>query len=197
VTVNVRTRARWAPGPAGWMLLCLLLPTLVYVWAVREPPPRWRASYFSDAPPGGEPVLALTREERDVNYHDYHWSDASALTGIPENRSSVLWESCLILERTQSVAFQLTSHDHARLFIDGRRVIDNLGRRPLPLTQGTNVSLGAGVHHLRVEYHEQVKSAALTLLASFDGTRPRRIAPKRLRFPNEDPRHPCRTESTH
>jgi hypothetical protein len=195
--MNARTRARWAPGPAGWMLLCLMLPTLVSIGAVREPAPRWRASYFGDAPPGGEPVLALMREERDVNYHDYHWSDPSALLGIPGDRPSVLWESCLTLERAQSVAFQLTSHDHARLLVDGRPVIDNLGRRPLPRTQGTDVSLGAGEHRVRVEYHEEEKSAALTLLASFDGTRPRRIAPERLRFPDEDPQHPCGTGSSH
>jgi hypothetical protein len=103
----------------------------------------------------------------------------------------VLWDSCLSLERAHSVAFQLTSHDHARLFIDGRPVIDNLGRRPLPRTQGTDVSLAAGVHHLRVEYHEQVMSASLTLVASFDGKRPRRIAPERLRFPDGDLKHPC------
>jgi len=189
--MNVRTRARWAPGPAGWMLLCLMLPTLVYIGAVREPAPRWRASYFGDAPPGGEPVLALMREERDVNYHDYHWSDPSALLAIPGDRASVLWESCLTLERAQRVTFQLTSHDHARLFIDGRPVIDNPGRRPLPQTQGADASLDAGVHHLRVEYHEEEKSAALTLAASFDGARPQRIAPERLGFPEGDLQHPC------
>jgi hypothetical protein len=173
------------------MLICLLLPTLVYVWAVREPPPRWRATYLGDEQPGGEQVVALTREERDVNYHDYHWADPSALLGIRDDRPSVLWDSCLTLDRAQSVAFQLTSHDHARLFIDGKPVIDNLGRRPLPLTQGTDVSLGAGVHHLQVEYHERVKSASLTLVASFDGERPQRIDPERLRFPDGDPPHPC------
>jgi len=173
------------------MLLCLLLPTLAYIWAVREPQPRWRASYFGDERPGGEPVLALVREESDVNPHDHHWTDPRSLLEIPDDRPSVLWDSCLTLERAQSVAFQLTSHDHARLIIDGRAVIDNLGRRPLPRTEGTDVSLAAGVHQLRVEYHERVKSAALTLAASFDGKRPQRIAPERLRFPGESPQSPC------
>jgi hypothetical protein len=177
------------------MLVCLLVPTLVYLWAVREPQPRWRATYFGEGSPGGEPVLVLMREERDVNFHDYHWADPSALLGIPDDRSRVLWDSCLSLERAQSIAFQLTSHDHARLFIDGQPVIDNLGRRPLPRTQGTDVSLGAGMHHLRVEYDERVKSAALTLAASFDGKRPQRIAPERLRFPGESQQDPCETGS--
>jgi hypothetical protein len=195
--MNARTRAHWAPGPAGWMLLCFLLPTLVYLGAVREPAPRWRASYFGDAPPGGEPVLALMREERDVNYHDYHWADPAAQLEIPDDRSHVVWDTCLTLERAQRVTFQLTSHDHARLFIDDRPVIDNPGRRPLPQTQGADASLDAGVHHLRVEYHEEEKSAALTLAASFDGERPQRIAPERLGFPEGDLQHPCGNASTH
>jgi hypothetical protein len=75
-------------------------------------------------------------------------------------------------------------------------VIDNVGQRPVPRTRGTDVSLEAGVHHLRVEYRERVKSASLTLVASFDGTRPQRIAPERLRFPNGDLRHPCKAAPT-
>jgi hypothetical protein len=171
------------------MLICLLLPTVVYMCAVQEPPPRWRATYFDRQRPEGE--AAIVREERDVNHHDHHWGDFDALQGIPDDRSNVLWDSCLSLERAHSVAFQLTSHDPARLFIDGQAVIHNLGRRPVPRTRGTDVYLDPGVHHLRVEYHEQVKSASLTLVASFDGTRPRRIAPERLRFPDGDLNHPC------
>jgi hypothetical protein len=171
------------------MLICLLLPTLIYMWAVREAPPRWRAAYYANKGLRGQ---ALVREERDVNHHNHHWTDPISLEGIPDDRSSVRWDSCLSLERSQSIAFQLTSHDHARLFIDGRLVIDNSGRRPLPRTQGTDVSLQAGVHHLRVEYHERVKSASLTLAASFDNERPRRIAPERLRFPDGDQQHPCK-----
>ena len=189
MTVNDKPGAKWVPGPAGWMLLCLLVPVLLYIWAVREPPPRWRATYFDHERP--EEVLKV-REERDVNPHEHHWGDAEALRGISDDRSRVLWDSCLTLEHAQSVAFQLTSHDPARLFIDGQPVIDNLGQRPLPRTRGTDVSLEAGVHHVRVEYQERIKSAALTLVASFDGTRPRRIAPERLRLPAGDLQHPCK-----
>jgi len=189
VTASVKPRAKWAPSPAGWMLICLVVPALLYIWAVREPPPRWRATYFDHERP--EEVVKV-REERDVNSHDHHWGDAEAVRGISDDRSHAFWDSCLSLERAQRVAFQLTSHDPARLFIDGQPVIDNLGQRPLPRTSGTDVSLEAGVHHVRVEYQERIKSAALTLVASFDGTRPRRIAPERLRLPAGDLQHPCK-----
>lgn len=172
------------------MLICLLLPTLVYIWAVREPPPRWRATYFDHD--GSGKAVTVVREERDVNHHNHHWQEPIATRGITDDRSDAVWESCLSLESVQSVAFQLTSHDPARLLIDGRLAIDNLGRRPVPRTRGTDISLDAGVHHLRVEYNETVKSAALTLVASFDGKRPRRIAPERLQFPDGDLQDPCK-----
>jgi hypothetical protein len=178
-------RAKWAPGPAGWMLICFLLPTLFYIWAVREPPPRWRAAYFANE---RLERVALVREERDVN-HD--WNRRGPPEGVPADRFGVRWDSCLDLERAQVVAFQLTTQGDARLLIDDRVVVDNLGARPLPLTRGTDVSLDAGVHHVRVEYHRRAESASLTLVASFDGKRPRRIAPEQLRFPGGDPQHPC------
>ena len=168
------------------MLICLLLGTLVYLLAVREPPPRWRAAYFGNQRLEGP---ALVREERDIN-HD--WGRAGPLEGIPDDMFSARWDSCLALERAQSVTFQLTSDDGSRLFIDGRPAIDIWERHMRSLTRGTDVSLEAGVHHLRVEYYERVGVASVTLSASFDNERPRRIAPERLRFPDGDWQHPCK-----
>jgi hypothetical protein len=104
-------RAKWAPGPAGWMLICFLLPTLFYIWAVREPPPRWRAAYFANE---RLERVALVREERDVN-HD--WNRRGPPEGVPADRFGVRWDSCLDLERAQVVAFQLTTQGDARLLI--------------------------------------------------------------------------------
>jgi beta-glucosidase len=168
------------------MVICLLLPTLVYMWAVREPTPRWRAAYF---PNGRFEAAALVRDERDVN-HD--WRERGLADQIPGDRFSARWDSCLRLEHGQSVAFQLTSADPARLFIDGEPVIDDWGKHPRR-TRGIDVTLQAGAHHLRVEYDGLRESASVTLAASFDDQRPRRIAPERLRFPDGDWHHPCKT----
>jgi len=167
------------------MLVCLLLPTLLYMWAVREPPQRWRAAYFGNERLEG---LALVREERDVA-HD--WKRQGPPHGIPADRFSARWDSCLTLERAQTAALQLTSDDGSRLFVDGLLVIDNWGLRRLPRTRGTDVLLEAGLHHLRVEYSQLTGSASVTLAASLDGKRPRRIAPEHLRFPGGDPQRPC------
>jgi hypothetical protein len=168
------------------MLICILLPTLLYIWTVREPPPRWRAAYFGNERLEG---VALVRAERDVNRGS---NGRNLPEGIPADRFGVRWDTCLTLERARAVAFQLTSHDEARLLIDDQVVIDNLGQRPVPRTRGTDVSLDAGAHHLCVEYHQRAKPALLTLVASFDGQRPQRIAPERLRFPDGDSQHPCK-----
>jgi hypothetical protein len=165
--------------------------------AVREPSPRWRAAYFGSEGLKGVP---LVRKERDV---DHNWAvRRSPLEGIPVDHFSVRWDTCLVLERTQSIAFQLTSDDGSRLFIDGQLVIDNWGPRPpsytrggkllRPLTNGVDLPLQAGMHHLRVEYNEEIDHSLVTLLSSFDGERPRRIAPERLQFPDGDWQRPCK-----
>lgn len=166
------------------MLICLLVPTLIYALAVREPAPRWRAAYYANEGLQGQ---AVVRRERDVNHR---WRGRSPLEGIPGEGFSVRWDSCLSLEHAQSVAFQLSSDDGARLFIDGRPVVDNWGEHPLR-TRGTDVPLQAGVHQLRVEYNQLTNGSAVVLAASFDDERPQRIAPERLRFPTGDRERPC------
>jgi len=167
------------------MFLCLLVPTLLYIWAVREPPQRWRAAYFDNERMEG---LAVVREERDV---DHDWSRRDPPTGIPSERFSARWDSCLTLDRTQTVAFQLSSDDGSRLYIDGALVVDNWDQGERAQTRGTDVSLETGEHHLQVEYRQMTGLAFVTLAASLDGKRPRRIPPEHLRSPDGDAQRPC------
>lgn len=166
------------------MLLCLLLPTLLYIWTVREPPPPWRAAYYGNERFEGPPIV---HAESDLN-HD--GKDRSPIEGIPGDRFSARWDTCLTLGHSQSVAFQLTSDDSAHLLIDSQQVIDDWEPHARH-TRGADVSLEAGVHHLRVDYSQLEGSDFVTLTASFDGERPQRIAPGRLRFPREDAQRPC------
>jgi hypothetical protein len=49
--------------------------------------------------------------------------------------------------------FALTSDDGARLFVDGKRIIDNDGIHAPETTEGS-IRLEAGMHHLRVPYFQ-------------------------------------------
>lgn len=166
------------------MLACLLVPTLVYLVAVQEPAPRWRAAYFDNGQLEGAGHL---REERDV---DHDWKGRRPAEGILGDELSARWESCLHLNEGQRVALQLTSRDGSRLFIDGEQVIDNWGSHPRR-TRGVELALQAGVHPLRVEYSGLMESASVSLAASFDDERPRRIDPGRLRLPQGDWKGSC------
>lgn len=165
------------------MWVSLLVPTLLFVVAVQEPAPRWRAAYFQSPRLEGAPVQ---KRERDI---DHEWRSGSPLTESSSAPFSARWDSCLLIEDQKTVAFQLTSSAGARLLIDGTVLIDEWeasARR----TRGLETRLAAGAHHVRVEYTGS-PPAAVTLAASFDGLRPKRIPPEMLRLPEEDSRWPC------
>ena len=59
-------------------------------------------------------------------------------------------------------AFELTSDDGSRLFVDGQRVIDNDGLHA-PVTVRGSIELEIGLHPFRVEHFESAGGAALRL----------------------------------
>ncbi|MCA9693914.1 MAG: hypothetical protein KC636_30280, partial [Myxococcales bacterium] len=106
---------------------------------------------------------------------------------------SVRWDTCLVLaEPHDEVTFELASDDGSRLFVDGRRVIDNWGRHRMR-REVEVVKLGPGVHHLRVDYFEHKSGAGITLAASLAGEVPASLPPALLRYPGDDmdPARPC------
>lgn len=146
----------------------------------------WAATYYSRLDFTG---TAVQRRDLDV---DFDWQNLPPLDTIASDRFSVRWDACLTVDADQEVAFQLTSDDGSRLFIDGPQVIDNWGRHDLR-ARGQTVTLAAGVHHLRVEYFEDRDDAAVTLSASFGPDPPGPIPAGLLHAPpgNDMDGDPC------
>jgi len=125
----------------------------------------WRAVYFMRPDFTGETV-----ERQDIDIA-FEWGLAGPQDDVPADLFSVRWDTCLTLGEAREVAFQLTSDDSSRLFVDGKRLVDNWGRHE-PRARGGRVRMSAGVHHLRVEYSESKRNAGVTLQASLDGEPP-------------------------
>jgi len=149
----------------------------------------WRAAYYPTKNFKGKPVM------RREMYLDHDWGKQPAVDSIPANRFSARWDSCLEIEKKTKIPLQLVADDHARLFIGGTSILSKWHRKKnTEEPVGAVVEFRPGVHHLKVEFEEEKSKAEIHLLASFDGERPDRIPPDRLRFPGlqaPDDSNPC------
>ena len=150
----------------------------------REGP--WRGAYYETKNLEGDPYV---RRDGDLRFI---WDEASPIKELPRDGFSVQWDTCMALDEPHEITFQLTSDDGSRLYIDGTKAVDNWGSHG-ERTRADKVELDAGVHHLRVEYFDNTKDAAVTLVASMAGERPHQIPVRVLHYPGEemDEDDPC------
>lgn len=162
------------------MLLLLIGPALAYAvfLGLSAPEARWRAYYFAAPGFAGEPIV---KEQRDLAFRMGYRPPIPELAGAAS--FSARFETCLVLDREQRLGLQLVAEEGGRLFVDGKLVLDNW-RGGEARTVGTTVTLGAGVHPLRVEYFKQGRTALLALNATFEGELPGAILPRDLRLPD-------------
>jgi mono/diheme cytochrome c family protein len=78
------------------------------------------------------------------------------------NRFGIRFEGFLHIERAGDYRFHLGSDDGSRLFIDGKRIIDNDGLQAHTVRSGS-AKLQAGMHPLRVDYFQADGDMSLDL----------------------------------
>lgn len=157
---------------AGWLLRALhwggpalaLLLVAVRPWEADAVGP-WRATYYASQHFDGKPIL-----RRYANI-DFHWGPDAPHDVVPGDWFSAYFDTCLTIDEETEVAFQVVSDDGARVFLDGKRIIDNWGKHALK-SRGAKVRVKPGTHHLRIKYFEDVLDAELHFMASFDPDQP-------------------------
>jgi len=147
---------------------------------------QWRGAYFESKNLDGDPHV---RRDGDLRFI---WDEAAPIKELPRDGFSVQWDTCMALDEPHEIVFQLTSDDGSRLYIDGIKTVDNWGSHG-ERTRADKVELDPGVHHLRVEYFDNTKDAAVTLVASMEGERPHQIPVRVLHYPGDtlDEDDPC------
>ena len=117
---------------------------------LRALPGPFHAEYFANEDLKGDP--AVTREEKAI---DFDWGQGSPAPGIPVDGFSARWTGRIgPMPRTTDYRFGTSSDDGARLWIDGKKIVDNWG--PLD-SQGKSatIRLEAGKSYdVRMEYQE-------------------------------------------
>ncbi|MCX8183756.1 MAG: glycoside hydrolase family 3 C-terminal domain-containing protein [Crenarchaeota archaeon] len=118
-----------------------------------------KGEYFDNRELKGEPVL--TRVDEQVSFN---WGTGSPGPRLPEDNFSVRWTGRLVAPKTGVFEIGLASDDGARLWLDGKLLIDSWRDRGVTLDIVT-VRLEKGrQYEVKIEYYEHVGDAAAFLL---------------------------------
>ncbi|HTU22081.1 MAG TPA: PA14 domain-containing protein [Gemmataceae bacterium] len=98
----------------------------------------------------------------------YNWGGGRPDDKVPADHFSVRWQGWLIPPRAGKYKITMFADDGARLFVDGKSIIDCWGPQQLAIhTQ--DVELTSKPHAIRLEYHEGIGAATAHLRWSLDG----------------------------
>ncbi|MDZ7292228.1 MAG: glycoside hydrolase family 3 C-terminal domain-containing protein [candidate division KSB1 bacterium] len=117
-----------------------------------------RGEYFTNRDLTGQP--ALVRIDPQVNFD---WGGGSPDPAIPPERFSARWTGKLIAPVTGKCKISVTSDDGARLYVDGKRVLESWLDRGAT-TDIVTLELEAGRQYdLKIEYYENGGLASMAL----------------------------------
>ena len=96
----------------------------------------------------GQPALVRVDEKIDLqNPHP-------PAPGFPQNDFSIRWTGKLTAPATGKYVFTFTSDDGCRVFLDGKAIIDQLGRNPATPFRGEAELTAGKTYDLRIEYFQ-------------------------------------------
>ena len=118
--------------------------------------PDWRGEYFSNPDLVGNPVFM--RNDSAINFN---FGVAGPGGGIPGTNFSVRWTGNPYFE-SGTYRFTATADDGVRLWVDGKRVIDEWHDQT-PTPRNADVTLTAGNHAIKLEYFQHGSNASAIL----------------------------------
>ncbi len=112
----------------------------------------WLGEYWANKALTGSP--ALTRRDAAIAFQ---WGEGAPAAELPTDGFSVRWRGRWPLEKGRYV-FNAQSDDGARVWVDGKLVIDQWRDQALTLATG-EIELTTGEHLIQVEYYENSSGA--------------------------------------
>lgn len=135
-----------------------------------------RAQYFKNLDLTGSNTVRI---DEILNFE---WRKNAPVEGISRDRFSVRWEGEIQAQFSEPYAFHIIADDRARLWINGRLVIDDFIPHAT-LESAARIDMAAGQRYLvRVEYFQHGQDAVAKLLWSSPST-PKQIIPKSQLYP--------------
>lgn len=121
--------------------------------------PGLQAEFFSNPELSGAP--ALTRTDALV---DFNWGKISPATGLPTNNYTARWTGTIAVPASVGdVVLATVADDGARVWIDGRLVIDAWGPHDATTSEASAVLAAGQPHQLRIEYLQLEYNAVMKL----------------------------------
>ena len=109
----------------------------------------WQAEYFGNRDLRGSP--AVSRTDAAI---DFSWAYDAPAEEIPPDRFSVRWTHSLGFT-PGTYRFLTSTDDGVRLWVDDQLLVDAWYNQELPNTHSGDITLGEGLHHVKVEYFEE------------------------------------------
>ncbi|MFL6198884.1 MAG: PQQ-dependent sugar dehydrogenase [Thermoanaerobaculia bacterium] len=150
-TIGAAAPVSWSDGGAAVHEITTPAADTTYTATFQETRHGLMATYFDDRNLS-QPVL--TRIDPNV---DFHWGQGSPAAGIGKDTFSVRWTGKLQPTVTGPHTFLIRADNGARLWIDGRLLIDVQNRGTIQLEAGRS-------YDLRLEYYENKGAALVQLL---------------------------------
>jgi hypothetical protein len=113
----------------------------------------WKGEYWVNATLTGDPLFL--RNDKKI---DFDWGAGSPTSGIPVDDFSARWTRKVTFE-AGIVRFSARSDDGVRVFLDGKRIVNEWHPSSGTTVYTTDRSLAAGEHKLVVEYYEHAGKA--------------------------------------
>ena len=132
------------------------------------PPPadtQWHISYYASADLSG--AVVLQNGATDLNFN---WGTGAPGTGVPSTNFSLRAVRAITTDAA-TYFVKTTSDDGARLYIDGKLILDHWAEQP-QTDYSAYVDLTAGAHTITVEYFQKGGLAVLIVPLPVKATRP-------------------------
>ncbi len=152
---------------------------------MRGPSGPWLGEYYEGKDFEGDVRIRYTRKL------EFDWGKDRPFRGMPKDKWSAVYTTCLVVEEEAEYRFRITSDDGSRVYVDDEKLIENWGNHS-PRTRTGKLLLEPGTYVLAVEYYEASHGAMLKLVVAIgeDGKH-ETLPPSMLRQPSEDPDARC------
>ncbi|MHC4955209.1 MAG: PA14 domain-containing protein [Planctomycetota bacterium] len=122
------------------------------------------------------------RTERVDRELDFDWQNAAPGPKVPRDRFSARWDGYFKAPRDGVYTFFLVANDGVRLFLGGKKLMENWKNMGLSNWYGTqDVHLAAGWHPIKIEHFDGMGGARMMLRIGLEG-REQPLEPKEHLF---------------